>query len=150
MALSPDRWETVERLYDATLAQPVERRAAFLTEACAGDEELRREVESLLAASHSGDHALTHGAVTAAAALVSDIGQSVLIGRRIGAYQILGPLGTGGMGEVYRARDTRLGREVAIKFLPRAFTADTDRLVRFEREARVLASLNHPHIAAIY
>jgi eukaryotic-like serine/threonine-protein kinase len=150
MVQSPDRWATVERLYHATLAQPVERRAAFLTEACAGDEELRREVESLLAASHSGDHALTHGAVTAAAALVSDIGQSVLIGRRIGAYQILGPLGTGGMGEVYRARDTRLGREVAIKILPRAFTADADRLARFEREARVLASLNHPHIAAIH
>ena len=68
----------------------------------------------------------------------------------MGAYQILAPLGAGGMGEVYRARDTRLGRDVAIKILPRAFTADADRLARFEREARVLASLNHPHVAAIY
>src|SRR5262245_17160073 len=69
---------------------------------------------------------------------------------RIGAYQILAPIGAGGMGDVYRARDPRLGRDVAIKLLPPAFTADADRLARFEREARVLASLNHPHIAAIY
>src|SRR4030095_16023365 len=75
---------------------------------------------------------------------------SVLTGRRIGIYQILAPIGAGGMGEVYRARDTRLGRDVAIKILPRVFTADADRLARFAREARVLASLNHPHIAAIY
>jgi eukaryotic-like serine/threonine-protein kinase len=81
---------------------------------------------------------------------VSDVGASVLTGRRLGAYQILAPLGAGGMGEVYRARDTRLGRDVAIKILPSAFTSDADRLARFAREARVLASLNHPHIAAIY
>ena len=74
----------------------------------------------------------------------------MLTGRRIGVYQIHTLLGAGGMGEVYRARDTRLGRDVAFKILPRAFTADPDRLARFEREARVLASLNHPHIGAIY
>jgi eukaryotic-like serine/threonine-protein kinase len=150
MTTSPDRWQTVERLYHATLAQPVERRAAFLTEACAGDEELRHEVESLLAQDGSTDGVLTRGAAVAAAGLVSDIGQSVLTGRRFGAYQILAPLGVGGMGEVYRARDTRLGRHVAIKILPAAFTSHPNRLARFEREARVLASLNHPHIGAIY
>src|SRR4030095_8814982 len=75
---------------------------------------------------------------------------SVLTGRRIGIYQILAPIGAGGMGEVYRARDTKLGRDVAIKILPKVFTADPDRLARFEREARVLASLNHPNIGAIY
>ena len=73
-----------------------------------------------------------------------------LIGRQIGSYKILSLLGAGGMGEVYRAKDTTLGREVAIKVLPRAFTSDPDRLARFEREARVLATLNHPHIGAIY
>jgi eukaryotic-like serine/threonine-protein kinase len=150
MTTSPDRWQTVERLYHATLAQPVERRAAFLAEACAGDEELRREVESLIAQGASAEGRFTQGAVVAAAGLVSDVGRSVLTGRRLGVYQLLAPIGSGGMGEVYRARDTRLGREVAIKILPRVFTADADRLVRFEREARVLASLNHPHIAAIY
>src|SRR4029453_18244809 len=112
--------------------------------------ELRREVESLLAHGASAAGGFTQGAVVAAAGLISNVGQSVLSGRRLGAYQILAPIGAGGMGEVYRARDTRLGREVAIKILPRAFTADASRLARFEREARVLASLNHPHIAAIY
>ena len=71
-------------------------------------------------------------------------------GSRVGPYEVLAPLGSGGMGEVYRARDTKLGRDVAIKVLPPAFTTDPDRLARFEREARLLASLNHPHIGAIY
>ena len=71
-------------------------------------------------------------------------------GARLGPYEIVSALGAGGMGEVYRARDTKLGRDVAIKVLPASFTSDSERLARFEREARVLASLNHPHIAAIY
>ena len=71
-------------------------------------------------------------------------------GARLGPYEIVSALGAGGMGEVYRARDTKLGREVAIKVLPEIFAADPERLARFEREARVLASLNHPHIGAIY
>ena len=85
-----------------------------------------------------------------AAQMVSDIGGSALTGRRLGAYQVHARIGAGGMGEVYRARDTKLGRDVAIKILPRHFTSDPERLARFEREARVLASLNHPHIGAIY
>ncbi len=72
------------------------------------------------------------------------------LGTRVGPYEVLSALGAGGMGEVYRARDTRLGREVAIKVLPEAFAADAERVARFQREAQVLASLNHPNIAAIY
>src|SRR5260370_37855931 len=71
-------------------------------------------------------------------------------GTRLELYEILAPIGAGGMGEVYRARDTKLGRDVAIKVLPDAFAHDTERMARFEREAQVLASLNHPNIAAIY
>src|SRR2546429_208348 len=71
-------------------------------------------------------------------------------GTRLGPYEIQAPLGAGGMGEVYRARDTKLGRDVAIKILPEVFTSDPERLARFEREARMLAALNHPHIGAIY
>ena len=73
-----------------------------------------------------------------------------MIGHEIGPYRVIALLGAGGMGEVYRARDTKLGRDVAIKVLPEAFASDPDRLSRFEREARMLASLNHPHIASIY
>src|SRR5262245_33770265 len=75
---------------------------------------------------------------------------SLTAGDRLGPYTILGPLGTGGMGEVYRARDPRLGRDVALKLLPPAFAQDADRLARFQREAQVLASLNHPNIGAIH
>src|SRR5438552_9616358 len=71
-------------------------------------------------------------------------------GESIGPYEILGPLGAGGMGEVYRARDPRLGRDVALKVLPEAFARDAERLARFEREARTVAGLNHPNIVTLY
>jgi eukaryotic-like serine/threonine-protein kinase len=75
---------------------------------------------------------------------------AITVGARLGPYEVAGLLGSGGMGEVYRARDTKLNRDVALKVLPDAFTADPDRLARFKREAQLLASLNHPKIAAIY
>ena len=71
-------------------------------------------------------------------------------GTRLGSYEVLALIGAGGMGEVYRARDTKLGREVALKFLPESVTDDPERVARFRREAQLLASLNHPHIGAIY
>ena len=71
-------------------------------------------------------------------------------GTRVGVYEVVAPIGAGGMGEVYRARNTRLKRDVALKILPESFASDPDRLVRFQREAEVLASLNHPNIAQIY
>ena len=75
---------------------------------------------------------------------------ALTVGTRLGAYEILNAIGAGGMGEVYRALDTKLGREVALKVLPAAFSVDAERLARFEREARLLATMNHPNIAAIY
>jgi serine/threonine protein kinase len=144
----PERWEAVERLYHDALARRVEDRAAFLADACAGDLGMQ-EVATLLAQAASGDF-LREPAMAVAAQLASTPGASVLTGRRIGLYLIQALLGAGGMGEVYRARDTKLGRDVAIKILPRVFTSDPERLARFEREARTLAALNHPHIGAIY
>ena len=143
--MTPERWRHVERVYHAALAAAPEARVAFLTEACYGDGALRQEVESLLA------HAAASGVLdrSAAAHLVPPAG-AALAGRRVGVFEVQQLVGVGGMGEVYRARDTRLGRDVAIKILPRAFKDEPSRVARLEREARVLASLNHPHIAAIY
>ena len=90
------------------------------------------------------------GALEIASLLYKMSPLSLSAGVRLGPYEIVSPLGSGGMGDVYRARDTQLGREVWLKVLPDAFSQDPDRLARFKREAQVLASLNHPHIAAIY
>ena len=148
--MTPERWRRVEELYHAALMRSESDRAAFLANACAGDEALLREVQSLLAQPASSPGFLDGPAVAVAAQMVSDIGESALTGRRLGVYHVHARIGAGGMGEVYRARDTKLGRDVAIKILPPHFTSDPERLARFEREARVLASLNHPHIGAIY
>jgi serine/threonine protein kinase len=150
MATGRDRWPVVERVYHDALARPVAGRAAFVAEVCGEDEELRREVESLLAQPASMDGLLEGGAVAAAAGLMSKTGTATLTGRSIGPYHVLTKIGEGGMGEVYKARDARLGRDVAIKILPAEFASHPERLARFEREARMLAALNHPHIAAIH
>ena len=144
-----DRWSATERLFHLALERPVEDRADFLAEACGGDESLRRDVQSLLDQASSPGF-LEQPALQIAAGLVTEPSLAPLTGHDIGVYRITALVGRGGMGEVYRARDTRLGREVALKVLPRALTANRDRLARLEREARVLASLNHAHIAMLY
>jgi serine/threonine protein kinase/Tol biopolymer transport system component len=150
--MSADRQRQLTELCHAALERHASDRAAFLREACAGDEALRQEVESLLRYEDAGDHFLERPAVEEVARLVSRDPESNvdLAGRRLGVYQIGARIGAGGMGEVYRARDTKLGRDVAIKVLPPDFIRSADRRARFEREARLLASLNHPHIAHVY
>ena len=138
-----DRWPRVKEIFQSALDRAPQERSAFVHEACGDDGEVRIEVESLLRAHQKAGNFAESGLG------IEDLGFD-LIGRDIGTYRILSQLGAGGMGEVYRARDTKLGREVAIKILPSAFTRDTERRARFEREARVLATLNHPHIGAIY
>jgi serine/threonine protein kinase len=148
--MTSDRWRRVEDLCHAALASRVEERAAFLVQACAGDEQLQREVESLLAKEPRAAAFLSVPAAAVSGADVLTHAKGTLAGRRLGVYAIGSLLGVGGMGEVYRAHDEMLGREVAIKVLPKEFTADPERRARFEREARILATLNHPHIGAIY
>src|SRR5262245_23724386 len=131
--MASDRWHEVERLYHEALTRPEESRAAFLTENCGDDSTLRREVESLLAQEAAAAGFMSTPAVVGGG---GGVGRS-LIGRQLGPYVIQSRLGAGGMGEVYRARDSHLGRDVAIKMLPPIFVNDPDRLARFEREARV-------------
>jgi eukaryotic-like serine/threonine-protein kinase len=145
--MTPKRWQQIESLYHAALDLEQNERDAFLATACAGDDELRNEVESLLRDKPDEDNIRTAGWVQ----MASPAGNpSTLIGHEIESYKILSLLGVGGMGEVYRAKDLKLRREVAIKVLPASLSNDRDRLRRLEREARLLAALNHPHIAAIY
>jgi eukaryotic-like serine/threonine-protein kinase len=140
------RWAQVKALFEAAVERPAPERAEFLAAAVDGDETLRLEVESLLR-SDDPDAQLTellqrHDA---------DLGQAIAtLHATIGPYRVVGLLGAGGMGEVFRAHDSKLNRDVALKLLPRAFELDTDRLARFRREAVALAALNHPHIGAIY
>jgi serine/threonine protein kinase/Tol biopolymer transport system component len=142
-----ERWKDVEPILDAALAREPHERAPFIAQACASDDELRGQVESLLAQEAAADGLLsTPGFVLEG----ESFEPQAFIGRVIGPYTIHALLGVGGMGEVYRARDGQLDRDVALKLLPSAFTNEPDRLVRFGREAKILATLNHPHIAAIY
>ena len=124
-------------------------RPAYLAEACGGDDALREEVESLLASDQRAKSFLEAPAVVRGDD-ARDQATLMMEGQRLGVYQVQALLGAGGMGEVYRARDTKLERDVAVKFLPHAFTSNPERLARFEREARMLAALNHPNIGAIY
>ena len=147
--MTPERWGRIEELYHAAYAKPPAERAAFLTTACPDDDALRRQVEALLSQTQSGDAFFPQPAL-GMAQVISDGGLDYLIDRALGGYQIQTLVGAGGMGEVYRAHDPALGRDVAIKVLPREFTSDANRLARFEREARMLAALNHPNICGIY
>ena len=145
----PERRRRIEILCDAALDRDAAERTAFVAAACGQDDALRREVETLLAHAPAADAFLATPIGEVAAAILADE-HGTLVGRQIGSHRIISLLGAGGMGEVYRARDTRLGRDVAIKVVPDRFLSIPGRLARFELEARVLAALNHPHIGAIY
>src|SRR5262245_57403275 len=148
--MNAERWRQIEKLYYAARKCDANRRAAFLDQSCAGDEELRREVESLLASdAQAGDFLATPALKVAADEIAAEQDQS-LLGRQVGHFRILSLLGSGGMGEVYLAEDMQLGRKVALKLLPAEFTQDRERLYRFEQEARSASALNHPNIITIF
>jgi serine/threonine-protein kinase len=145
VTLRPE-WPRLKEVFEGARALPLAARPAYLAEACRGDDALRHEVESLLASHEQASSFLETPAVFAD----DHTTVSNLDGQTIGVYEISSRIGTGGMGEVYRARDTKLNRDVAIKVLLPAVAHDRDRLARFGREAQLLASLNHPHIAQVY
>src|SRR5262249_37898031 len=143
-------WGRIERLWNAALERAQPERAAFLAEACEGDEEWRREDESLLRFDPRAEHFIEWPALEVAAQAQAEAIEESLIGRMIGHYRILSLLGEGGMSEVYLALDTSLERRVALKLLPAKFTQDADRLRRFIQEAKAASALNHPNIITIH
>ena len=152
-----ERWQEIERIYHAARELDGSERATFLAKACAGDAVLRSQVELMLAQAERAADFLETPAIEVAAEVIAKERQwphppkaTLEIERMIAHYQLAGKIGEGGMGKVYRARDTKLHRDVALKVLPEAMARDAQRMARFEREARMLASLNHPNIAAIH
>ncbi len=138
--MEAERWRQIEALFQAVQAQLPEKRAGFLAEACPNEPQLRDEVQSLL--DQQADSFLESAPISAINALSP--------GAKFGNFEIVELLGRGGMGEVWRARDSRLRREVAIKVLPAGLARDPDRIARFEREARAASALNHPNIVSVH
>src|SRR6266567_392736 len=150
MTMKPERLQRSDEILQGALELAPEGRAAFLDEACAGDEALRQKVESLLAAAQQMDGFMEERISRVAGELLVDEQGSAKAGQMIGYYKIVGPLDKGGMGEVYLATDTRTGREVALKLLPDSSMSDQQRVRRFQQEARSILALNHPNIVTIY
>jgi serine/threonine protein kinase len=148
--MKPERWQQVEQVYHSTLQKEMSERPAYLAEACAGDEALRREVESLLAVEDGAENFIESPALDVAAKLFAKGHDATVSGQTINQYKVVSQLGSGGMGEVYLAEDTSLERRVALKFLPVLLTRDKGHLRRFEQEARAVAALSHPNVCVIH
>jgi serine/threonine protein kinase/Tol biopolymer transport system component/Tfp pilus assembly protein PilF len=147
--MTPERWQHIKSLLHSVLARDPAQRESFLAAACANDEALRQDVESLISAhEQAGDFIEAPAFELMADSL--DHKTDSLVGRSLGHYQVISLLGAGGMGQVYLAEDTRLGRKIALKILTTHFTRDPDRLRRFQQEARAASALNHPNILTIH
>ena len=148
--MKPESWKQLDQLFHEALALPPDECDAFLNDACAGDDSLRHQVEALLSAHGKAGSFIEKPALEVEARFIAKDQTESTVGQTIGHYKIISQLGVGGMGEVYLAEDTTLGRKVAIKLLPADFTHDDDRVRRFQQEARAASALNHPNIITIF
>jgi eukaryotic-like serine/threonine-protein kinase len=148
--MSTRRWKTVEKILQAALKLDPSARTKFVHKACAGDVGLLEEVRSLLEADAASGDFLDQPALEITARAIAGGAQYIEAGVRLGAYEIVSLIGCGGMGEVWRARDLTLDRDVAIKLLPAVYSSDPERLRRFEQEARAAGALNHPNIVVVH
>src|SRR5262245_25488092 len=147
--MSAERWNQIERLLDGALGLSPTERGAFLDKACAGDEDLRKELDALLASNDKARSFLEEPALEVIARTLEH-NSELISGEMAGHYKIISRVGAGGMGEVYLARDPALDRRVALKMLPGAWAGDRDRMQRFVREAKAISAVNHPNILTIY
>ena len=148
--MTPERWQEIEAVLQGALDRPPAERDSFLDDACAGDEGLKEEANSLISAYDEAGDFIEQPAIAQDARVLIGREQDQRIGREIGPYRIIERLGAGGMGEVYLAQDARLNRMVALKILPAYFASDDARLRRFQSEARAASALNHPNILTIH
>src|SRR6185503_13590134 len=148
--MTPERWRQVDEIFHSALACEPGLRTSFLTQACAGDVSLLKEVESLISFHEDSTSFIQKPASDIAAEFFARGLTRLAEGQMINRYRITGLLGAGGMGEVYLAEDIRLGRRIALKLLPARFTNDKDRLRRFQQEARTASALNHPNILTVH
>src|SRR5688500_17372822 len=145
-----ERWQEVKEILHPALEMGAAERAYFLDQKCGNDAELRREVESLLAANDNAGERFESPAVELMAPVMADEPIDGMVGKSLAHYELIAKIGAGGMGEVYLARDQQLHRKVALKVLPAYFTQDPDRLRRFQQEARAASALNHPNIITVH
>jgi serine/threonine protein kinase/Tfp pilus assembly protein PilF len=148
--MDPERWQQIDQLFHAALGRNGSERAAFLAEACVGDESLRQEVEALLSSHHLAVSFMETPAGDVAADLLAELHTQLKSGTMVNRYKILEILGKGGMGEVYLAQDTKLGRKVALKLLSTYLSGDGDRLRRFEQEAHAASALSHANVCVVH
>ncbi|HET9713401.1 MAG TPA: serine/threonine-protein kinase, partial [Pyrinomonadaceae bacterium] len=147
--ITHDRWQRIKEIFHSAQDRTADR-SEFLNEVCGDDALLREEVEALLAADAANENFLTSPAYEFAAGMLASETTEFVAGQTVGRYEILCPLGAGGMGQIYLARDAQLGRNIALKLISQEFATDPRRVVRFEQEARAASALNHPNVCVIH